>query len=104
MFKEVYFCEAEIQVITHLFTKLSWPGNSEWTFRFSSQGVTCPSVCYTRLHTYVFIAERQARRLNREAVNTNYYSLRDLTQLETKSSVSVAETLSTRSLIGKQSI
>ena len=48
-----------------LFTKLPWPGDSEGTFRSSSQAATCPSVCHTRrrLHTAPLIAERQAGKL-----------------------------------------
>ena len=57
-----------------LFTKLPWPGDSEGTFRSSSQAATCPPVYHTRrrLHTVPLIAERQAWK----AVNTNFYSLR----------------------------
>ena len=45
-----------------LFTKLPWPGDSEGTFRSSSQ---LPPVRNTRrrLHTVPLIAERQARKL-----------------------------------------
>ena len=48
-----------------LFTKLTWPGDSEMTFRSSSQAATCPSVYHTRwrLHTVPLIAERQAGKL-----------------------------------------
>ena len=48
-----------------LFTKLPWPGDSEVTFRSSSQAATCPPVCHTRwrLHTIPLIAERQAGKL-----------------------------------------
>ena len=48
-----------------LFTKLLWPGDSEETFRFSSQTATCPPVYDTRwrLHTVPLIAERQASKL-----------------------------------------
>ena len=48
-----------------LFTKLHWPGDSEKTFRSSSQAVTCPPVYHTRrrLHTVSFNAERQAGKL-----------------------------------------
>ena len=48
-----------------LFTKLPWPGDSEMTFRSSSQAATCPSVYHTRwrLHTDPLIAERQAGKL-----------------------------------------
>ena len=31
-----------------LFTKLPWPGDSERTFRSSSQAATCPRVYHTR--------------------------------------------------------
>ena len=56
-----------------LFTKLPWPGDSEGTFRSSSQAATCPPVYHTRrrLHTVPLIAESQARK----AVNTNFYCL-----------------------------
>ena len=52
-------------VITFLFTKLPWPGDSEGTFRSSSQAATCPPVYHTRrrLHTVPLIAERQAGKL-----------------------------------------
>ena len=48
-----------------LFTKLPWPGDSEGTFRSSSQAATCPPVYHTRrrLHTVPLIAERQAGKL-----------------------------------------
>ena len=48
-----------------LFTKLPWPGDSEKTFRSSSQAATCPSAYHTRwrLHTVPLIAERQAGKL-----------------------------------------
>ena len=48
-----------------LFTKLPWPGDSEGTFRSSSQDVTCPPVYHTRrrLYTVSLIAERQAGKL-----------------------------------------
>ena len=48
-----------------LFTKLPWPGESEGTFRSSSQAATCPPVYHTRrrLHTVPLIAERQAGKL-----------------------------------------
>ena len=46
-----------------LFTNLPWPGDSEGTFRSSSQAATCPSVYHTRrrLHTVPLLAERQAQ-------------------------------------------
>ena len=48
-----------------LFTKLSWPGDSEGTFRSSSQAATCPPVYRVRwrLHTVPSIAERQEGKL-----------------------------------------
>ena len=48
-----------------LFNKLPWPGDSEGTFRSSSQAATCPPVYHTRrrLHTVPLIAERQAEKL-----------------------------------------
>ena len=48
-----------------LFTKLPWPGDSEGTFRSSSQAATCPPVYHTRwrLHTVPLIAKRQAGKL-----------------------------------------
>ena len=48
-----------------LFTKLPWLGNSEGTFRYSSQAATCPPVYHTRrrLYTVPLIAERQAWKL-----------------------------------------
>ena len=52
-------------VIYILFTKLPWPGDSEGTFRSSSQAAICPPVYHTqrRLHTVPLIAERQAGKL-----------------------------------------
>ena len=48
-----------------LFTKLPWPGDSEGTFRSSSQVATCPPVYHTRRrpHTVPLFAERQAGKL-----------------------------------------
>ena len=50
-----------------LFTKLPLPGDSEGTFRSSSQAATSPPVIHTRwrLHTVplIIIAERQAGKL-----------------------------------------
>ena len=48
-----------------LFTMLPWPGDSEGTFRSSSQTTICPPVYHTRrrLHTVSFIPERQAGKL-----------------------------------------
>ena len=48
-----------------LVTKLPWPGDSERTFRSSSQTATCPPVYHTRrrLYTVPLIAERQAGKL-----------------------------------------
>ena len=48
-----------------LFSKLPWPGDSEGTFRSSSQAATCPSVYHKRrrLHIVPLIAERQAGKL-----------------------------------------
>ena len=48
-----------------LFMKLSWPGDSKGTFRFSIQAATCPPVYDTRwrLHTVSLIAEHQAGKL-----------------------------------------
>ena len=49
-----------------LFTKSPWPGDTEVTFRYSSQAVTCPFVYHIwwRLHTVPLIAERQTGKLN----------------------------------------
>ena len=58
--------EFSLIVIVIAFTKLlPWPGDSEGTFRSSSQAATCPPVYHTRrrLHTVPLIAERQARKL-----------------------------------------
>ena len=48
-----------------LFTKLPLPGDSEGTFRSSSQAATCLPVYHTwrRLNTIPFNAERQAGKL-----------------------------------------
>ena len=52
-------------VIIHFITKLPWPGDSEGTFRSSSQAATCQPVYHTRrrLHTVSLIAEHQAGKL-----------------------------------------
>ena len=83
-----------------LFTKLPWLGDSEETFWSSSQAATCPPVYHTRwrLYTVSLIAERQAGKL---WIPT--FTVFGLTRLgiEPKSTVSVADALSTRPLIGK---
>ena len=60
-----HVCIANCNCNYILFTKLPWPGDSEWAFRFSSQAATCPPVYLTlrRLHTVPFNAERQAGKL-----------------------------------------
>ena len=82
-----------------LFTKLPWPGDSERTFRSSSQAATCPPVYHTRrrLHTVPLIAERQAGKLW-----IPIFIVFGLTRpgIEPESTVSVADALSTRPLIG----
>ena len=82
-----------------LFTKLPWPGDSEGTFRSSSQAATCPLVYHTRwrLHTVPLIAERQARKLL-----IPLCTVFGLTRpgIETESTALVADALSTRPLIG----
>ena len=79
-----------------LFTKLPWPGG---TFRSLSQAATCPPVYHTRqgLHTVPFNAECQAGKLW-----IPIFIVFGLTQLgiEPESTASVADTLSTRPLIG----
>ena len=61
--KFTFFCNYNCNYI--LFTKLPWPGDSEGTFRSSSQAATCPPVYHARrrLHTVPFNAERQAGKL-----------------------------------------
>ena len=56
-----------------LFTSLPWPGDSEGTFRSSSQAATCPPVYLTRwrLHTVPLIAYCSTS--SKEAANTNFY-------------------------------
>ena len=82
-----------------LFTKLPWPGDSEGTFRSSSQAATCPPVYHTRrrLHTVPLIAERQAGKLW-----IPLFIVFGLTRpgIEPESTASVADALSTRPLIG----
>ena len=82
-----------------LFTNLPWPGDSEGTFRSSSQAATCPSVYHTRrrLHTVPLIAERQAGKLW-----IPVFIVFGMTRpgIEPESTVSVADALSTRPLIG----
>ena len=82
-----------------IFTKLPWPGDSEGTFRSSSQAATCPPVYHTRrrLHTVPFNAERQAGKLW-----IPIFIVFGLTRpgIEPESTASVADALSTRPLIG----
>ena len=82
-----------------LFTKLPWPGDSEVTFRSSSQAAACPPVYHTRwrLHTVPLIAERQAGKLW-----IPIFIVFGLTRpgIEPESAASVADALSTRPLIG----
>ena len=81
------------------FTKLPWPGDSKRTFRSSSQAATCSPVYHKRrrLHTVPLIAERQAGKLW-----IPIFIVFGMTRLgnETESTVSVADALSTRPLIG----
>ena len=62
-----------VSVITFLFTKLPWPGDSEMTFRSSSQAATYPSVYHTRWRLHA--VPLNCWTSSREAVNTNFYSL-----------------------------
>ena len=82
-----------------LSTKLPWPGDSEGTFRSSSQAATCPPVYHTRwrLHTVPLIAERQAGKLW-----IPIFVVFSLTRpgIEPKSTALVADALSTGPLIG----
>ena len=77
---------------------MPWPGDSEGTFRSSSQAATCPSVYHTRwrLHTVPLIAERQAGKLC-----IPIFIVFGLTRpgIEPVSTASVADALSTRPLI-----
>ena len=94
-----------------LFTKLPWPGDSEGTFRSSSQAATCPPVYHTRrrLHTVPLIAERQAGKLcgtyqllNVKQGSCEYqFLVFGLTRpgIEPKSTALVADALSLRPLI-----
>ena len=78
-----------------LFTKLPWQGDSEGTFRSSSQAATCPPVYHTRrrLHTIPLIAERQAGKLW-----IPIFIVFGLTRprIEPESTASVADALSTQ--------
>ena len=84
-----------------LFTKLPWPGDSEGTFRSSSQAASCPPVYHTRrkLHTVPLIAERQAGKLW-----IPVFIVFGLTRpgIEPEFTASVADALSTRPLIGSR--
>ena len=86
-----------------LFTKLPWPGDSEGTFRSSSQTAACPPVYHTRprLHTVPLIAERQAGKLW-----ISIFRVFGLVRpgIEPESTTSVADTLSTQPLIGSESL
>ena len=96
--KKIVIVIVIVIVITFYFTKLPWPGNSERTFRSSSQAATCPPVYHTRrrLHTVPLIAERQAGKLW-----IPIFIVFGLTRpgIEPESTVSVADALSTRPLI-----
>ena len=85
-----------------LFTKLPWPGDSEGTFRSSSQAPTCPPVYHKRrrLYTVPFNAERQAGKLW-----IPIFIVFGMTRLgiEPESTASVADALSTRLLSGRLS-
>ena len=78
---------------------LPWSGDSERTFRSSSQVATCPPVYHTRwrFHTVPFNAQRQSGKLW-----IPIYTVFGLTRrvIEPVSNVSVADALSTRPLIG----
>ena len=80
-----------------LFTKLPRPGDSEGTFRSSSQAATCPPVYHTwwRLLTVSFFSERQAGKLL-----IPIFIVFGLTRsgIEPEFTVSVADALSTRTL------
>ena len=93
----VYPCNCNCNYI--LFTKLPWPGDSEGTFRSSSQATICPPVYHTRrrLHTVPLIAEHQAGKLW-----IPIFIVFGLTRpgIEPESTTSVADALSTRPLIG----
>ena len=82
-----------------LFIKLPWPWNSEETFRSSTQAATNLPVYHTRwrLHTVPLIAERQAGKLW-----IPIFIVFDLTRpgIKPESTVSIADALSTRPLIG----
>ena len=87
-----------------LFTKLLWPGDiSEETFRFSNQAATYSSVFHTqwKLHIVSLITERQAGKLR-----ISIFIVSGLTRLgiEPEHTVSVADILSTRTLIGYNSV
>ena len=81
-----------------LFTQLPWPGDSEGTFRSSSQAATCPPVYHTqrRLHTVPLIAEYQAGKLWIPIFIV--FGLKQL-GIEFKSTASAAYALSTRPII-----
>ena len=74
---------------------MPWPGDSEGTFRSSSQAATRPPVYHTRrrLHTVPLIAERQVGKLW-----IPIFIVFGLTQpgIEPESTASVADGLSTR--------
>ena len=73
-----------------LFTKLPRPGDSERTFRSSSQAATCPFNCWTS---------------SGETVNTNFCSLWfHRLGIEPESTAPAADALSTRPLIGETTV
>ena len=82
-----------------LFTKLSWRGDSEGTFRSSSQAATCPPVYHTRwrLYTVPLIADHQAGKLW-IPIFVEFGLTRS--GIEPVGTVSVADALSTWPLIG----
>ena len=93
----VYHTRRRLHTVPLIAERQAWPGDSERTFRSSSQAATCPPVYHTRwrLHTVPLIAERQAGKLW-----IPIFIVFGLTRpaIETESTASVADALSTRPL------
>ena len=88
-------------VINILFAKLPWPGDSKETFQSSSQVATCPVPTCLPHTVEASHCPFNCWTSSREAVNPNFYSLwLDSTGNQTLVYCSVADTLSTRPLIG----
>ena len=83
-------------VIESLFIKLPWPGESEGTFRSSSQAATCPPLAVEASQCLFLIVNSSSEDVNRN------FTLLGLTRpgIEPTPIVSVVDALFTLPLIG----